>query len=260
VDEIFVLFDIAAVVLLGFWLFILLRPTHHLHRAWRARVTVVAALALSLAIIVYVLLHWASFDVVGDPYYVLGYLSLGLLCIIGATKAQSVVADVWLQQDVRDRNNLAAGVAFGGLLLGNAAAYAGGNVGDGPGWYVVLFSVLLSVGAVTASIGLFAAWSDGEERITIDHDVGAALRLAAVAIGAGVIAGRAAAGNWVSVDATTREFIAVAWPIVPLVGAAIAHERLTPPVYAETGDLRSFAFAAVVVAGACGYVSQLGPP
>jgi hypothetical protein len=260
VEPIFVLFDVAAAALLVIWLVKLLRPTHQLFHAWRARLAVAVALLIGIGVIAYVLTHWASFDVVDDPYYVIGYASLGLLWLTGATMLQALVADVRLQQDVRDRNNLAAGIALGGLLLANAAAYAGGNVGDGPGWQVVLFSVSLSIGTVTAAMGLIAATSDSEERITIDHDVGAALRFAAVAIATGVIAGRAAAGDWVSMEDTARDFAAVAWPVVPLVVVAVVNERMAPPGYADPNALRSILFVAIVIGMVFAYVDGLGTP
>jgi uncharacterized membrane protein YjfL (UPF0719 family) len=260
VDPIFVAFDLAAALLLAWWLVKLLRPTHHMYAHWRGRVTVAGALAASLGVIAYVLRRWASFDVVDDPYYVLGYLSLGLLWITAATKVQSAVADIRLQQDVRDRNNWAAAIALGGLLLGNAAAYAGGNVGDGPGVHVVFFSALLAAIAVTVSMWLVAACTDSEERITVDHDAGAALRVAAVAIAVGIVAGRSVAGDWVSIEATMRDFAAVGWPLVPLVVVGIVNERLTPPAYAEAGAWRSVIFTAVLLFAAGAYVDELGTP
>ena len=258
-DALFIFFDAGAVVLLVWWLVKLFRPTHHAYGHARWRATLLVALAASLAGILYVLEAWASFDVVDAPYFIVGYASLGLLWITGAAKLQAATADIRFQQDVRDRNNVAAAVAIGGLLLGDAAAYAGGNVGDGPGLHVVLFAALLSTGAVTAAVWLVAACSDGEERITIDHDVGAALRLGALALATGIVAGRAAAGDWISAEATVRDFAGVAWPIVPAVVLAIANERWAAPSYAEPSPLRSASFAAVLLAVAIAYVSSLGP-
>jgi hypothetical protein len=209
---------------------------------------------------VWVLRHWASFDVVGDPYYIVGYAALGIVWITCSVLLQAALVDVRFQQDVRDRNNFAAAIALGGLLIANAAAFAGANVGDGPGWWVVLFSAIVSTAAVTAAVWLLAAFTDAEERITIDHDYGAAIRFAAIAIAVGVVAGRGAAGNWVSVDATVHDFAAVAWPIVPALAAALVYERATPPIYAEASPLRSYAFAAAAVVLAYVYVSGLRAP
>jgi hypothetical protein len=83
------------------------------------------------------------------------------------------VRDIRFRQDVRDRNNFAAAIAIGGLLLGSAIAYAGGNIGDGPGFHVVVFSALLSTATVYSSVWVLALVSDAEERVSVDHDVGA---------------------------------------------------------------------------------------
>ena len=143
-DPIFIVFDIAAVVVLAWWLFRSLAPTHHFLGQWRWRSALLSALGLSLAAIYFVLTTWASFDVVDSTFYVVGYLSLGLIWISISSRVLSSFADIRLQQDVRDRNNLAAAVAIGGLQVGSAVAYAGGNIGDGPGFHVVVFSALLS--------------------------------------------------------------------------------------------------------------------
>ena len=259
-DPIFVFFDIGGAVLLAWWLYKTLAPTHHLYRHWRWRSVVLIALAVSIALIYYVLRRWASYDVIDNPYYIIGYLALGLLWISGATKVSTALADIRFQQDVRDRNNAAAALAIGGLLVGNAAAYAGANVGDGPGFHVVFFSALLSVSAVCGSVWVLAAFSDGEERITVDHDFGAALRLAALAVAVGIIAGRGAAGDWVSIEATVRDFAAVGWPVLPMIGAAIVNERASPPGYADASPLRSVGFAVIFIALAVAYVSGLEAP
>ena len=183
-DPIFIVVDIAAVVVLAWWLFRSLAPTHHFLGQWRWRSALLSALGLSLAAIYFVLTTWASFDVVDSTFYVVGYLSLGLIWISISSRVLSSFADIRLQQDVRDRNNLAAAVAIGGLQVGSAVAYAGGNIGDGPGFHVVVFSALLSTLTVYGAAWVIALVSDGEERISVDHDLGAAIRLAGVAIAA----------------------------------------------------------------------------
>jgi len=254
----FIAFDVAAVVLLGIWLHKLFSPTHHVYRQHRWRIAILVALAVSAGVIVFVLRQWASFDVVDAPFYIVGYMALGLVWITLAAGLLARFTDIRFQQDVRERNNFAAAVAIGGMLIGNAIAYAGGNIGDGPGFYVVIFAALLSTFAVYAAVWLVAQTSDGEERITIDHDVGAAVRLGAVAIGVGIIAGRGAAGDWISVQATLRDFVAVAWPALLFVVAAIVHERATPPTYAGDGFLRSAIFATLFIGTATAYVAAYG--
>jgi uncharacterized membrane protein YjfL (UPF0719 family) len=257
-DPIFVAFDIAAVIALGWWVYKLFKPTHHVYRQHRWRIAILASLAVSAVVILFVLRQWASFDVVDAPYYIVGYMALGIVWITAAAGLLARFTDIRFQQDVRERNNFAAAVAIGGMLIGNAIAYAGGNIGDGPGFQVVIFSALLSTFTVYAAVWLMAVASDGEERITIDHDPGAALRLAAVAVGVGIIAGRAAAGDWVSVAATLEDYVAVAWPAILFVAAAIIHERATPPAYAGEGFLRSAIFAVLFIGTATAYVTAYG--
>ena len=254
----FVVFDIAGLALLAWWLYKLLAPTHHFVQHWRWRAALLGSLALSIVGILFVLKTWASFDVVDAPFYIVGYLSLGVVWISISAKVLNGFADIRFQQDVRDRNNLAAAVTIGGLLLGSAIAYAGGNIGDGPGFWVVMFSALLSTSTVYGSAWVLALVSDGEERVSVDHDLGAAIRFAGLAIAAGLVAGRAAAGDWVSTEATLRDFIAVAWPVGVLVMASVIMERRAPPAYAERSLAGSALFGATLVAAAAAYVSSLG--
>ena len=76
----FIIFDAAAIVVLGWWLWKLLSPTHHFEQHWRWRLALLGALALSIGAILFVLRTWASFDVVDDPFYIVGYLALGVVC------------------------------------------------------------------------------------------------------------------------------------------------------------------------------------
>jgi uncharacterized membrane protein YjfL (UPF0719 family) len=257
-DPIFLAFDIAALIALGGWLYKLFAPTHHVYRQHRWRIAILVALAASAVSILFVLRQWASFDVVDAPYYITGYMALGIVWITAAAGLLARFTDIRLQQDVRERNNFAAAVAIGGMLLGSAIAYAGGNIGDGPGFQVVIFSALLSTATVYAAVWLVALTSDAEERITIDHDLGAALRLGAVAVGIGIIAGRGAAGDWVSVEATLGDYLGVVWPALLFVAATIVHERATPPAAVRDGTLRSAIFAVLFIGTATAYVTAYG--
>jgi len=144
-------------------------------------------------------------------------------------------------------------------VLGSAIAYAGGNIGDGPGFHVVVFSALLSTATVYSSVWVLALVSDAEERVSVDHDVGAAVRFAALAIAAGLVAGRAAAGNWVDTESTLIDFAQVAWPVAFLVAASVVAERRSPPVYVAGSTTGSSLFAAGLIAMAGVYVYTLGP-
>jgi uncharacterized membrane protein YjfL (UPF0719 family) len=133
------------------------------------------------------------------------------------------------RDDAVERRNLAAAIAISGAMLGILLCFAGGNIGDGPGWWVVVFCALLSTAA------LFVAWTILEmatrvsEVITVDRDTSAGMRLAAFLTACGLILGRAVAGDWLSTEATLRDFLQTAWPVLPLLIVAIVLERVLRP-------------------------------
>lgn len=254
-----VFFIVGAVVTVGWWLWTCLAPTSPLIRSRDWRFVLLASLVINVAILLVVLTTWASFDVVDDPWYILGYASLGLVWVYATVPWLGTFADIRLRQDVRGHNNLAAAVVIAALTIGTTLAYSGGNIGDGPGWYVVAFCALLSTAAVFAVTFAVAILTDGEERITIDHDLGAAIRLGGAAIATGLIAGRAVAGDWESVGATVVDFLRFGWPVVVVGVAAVMIERVTPPAYLANTLLRSGLVAVLMIGGAAVYVGTLGP-
>jgi hypothetical protein len=99
----FLIFDLGGIAALAWWPYKLLAPTHHFVQHARWRVALIAALALSVAALLFVLRNWTSFDVVDAPFYIVGYLSLGVLWISASAKVLHGCADIRFQQDVRLR-------------------------------------------------------------------------------------------------------------------------------------------------------------
>jgi uncharacterized membrane protein YjfL (UPF0719 family) len=183
---------------------------------------------LAGAVMFFVLLKWSSHDVRDDPTYIFFYLVMWfgwtglwnwLLPYLGLS----------CRDDVLERDNSAAGLAIGGGLLGATFIFAGGNIGEGPGWWVVVFCAALA----TAPLLLF--WVVGnqithvEEAITIDEDAAAGWRTAGFFIGAGLILGRAVAGDWHSVQQTVSDFIAKGWPALVLWGMVLVLDWVGRP-------------------------------
>jgi uncharacterized membrane protein YjfL (UPF0719 family) len=198
----------------------------------RARWASVIAPLLCGWLLYTVLRRWASADVRDSREYLLFYEAMG---------AAWVGAALWLlpffglspRDDVIERGNQAAGIALAGAMLGLTLCFAGGNIGDGPGWWVVVFSALL---ATTAFFLLWTALDRATglaDAVTIDRDLAAGLRLAGFFTGAGLILGRAVAGTWESLPATVTDFAAVGWPVVPLWLLAAALERGLRPTPAQ---------------------------
>lgn len=183
---------------------------------------------LSAAAMLFVLLKWSAHDVRSSVVYTGFYLAMWfgwsgvmnfLLGIVGLS----------CRDDVLERGNPAAGLAVSGAMLGLTLAFAGGNIGDGPGWWVVIFSAGL---ATATMLGL---WITGNflsrvaDAITIDRDVAAGWRAWGFFVGAGLILGRAVAGDWHSGGQTITDFITKGWWVLILWGIAVGLDVLARP-------------------------------
>jgi uncharacterized membrane protein YjfL (UPF0719 family) len=203
----------------------------------------------------------ASFDVRDDPRYLTFYLVLGAAWV-GVWIRWLAITGISTRDDVVERSNGSAALAVNGALLGITLAYAGGNVGNGPGWWVVVFSAGLATLALFAAWMLLEALTGLSDTITVDRDPSAGFRLGGFLIACGVVLARSVAGDWVSADATVRDFAAAAWPVIVLVFIAAIVERIARPT-AQTPrpSLVAYGFipAALYVAGAVYQVMRLGP-
>jgi uncharacterized membrane protein YjfL (UPF0719 family) len=228
-DEIFITV-ISAVLSLMFWgyWYAVASTVFAFTGGYTARRILLITPLVCVAILYFILRRLASFDVQEDYRYIAMYLTMGLAWI-GMNMTLSPYLGIIPRDDAVERRNLAAAIAISGAMLGILLCFAGGNIGDGPGWWVVVFCALLSTAA------LFLLWTILEmagrvsEVITVDRDTSAGLRLGAFLTAAGLILGRAVAGDWVSTEATFRDFLQTAWPILLLLVVAIAIERALRP-------------------------------
>jgi uncharacterized membrane protein YjfL (UPF0719 family) len=186
--------------------------------------TLGACVVLMLA----VLLTIASFDVVNAPQYVFMYVVLGLAWL----RTFEMGFD-WLglsvRDDVAERGNRAATLAAAGAFAGLTACYAGANIGDGPGWWVVVFSAGLATVAWLLAWFTLAFFTPVADTVGIDRDPAAGLRLGAFLAATGLVLGRAVAGDWVSGDATVNDFVMTAPPALLLLALAIFVEHRARP-------------------------------
>jgi hypothetical protein len=228
-DEVVVLIGSAllSIVCWGTWF---IAPTLVRRFAGRAtgRSLLYLAPVAAVALLFLVLRTASAHDVRDDPRYLSFYLVLGAAWT-GVSIRWLPLAGVSARDDVVERGNVSAAAVVAGALLAITLCYAGGNIGDGPGWWVVVFSAALS------TAGLFVAWmllevvSRISDTVTIDRDVAAGVRLAAFLVAAGLILGRSVAGNWISAQATVADFAAAAWPALILVAVAAWIERWLRP-------------------------------
>jgi hypothetical protein len=218
--------------------------------------------ALCAVLLLIVLRTAASHDVRDDMRYLGMYLALGAAWIAAATLLLPVVG-VSVRDDVHERANPAAAYAIAGALIGVTFAFAGGNIGDGPGWWVVLFSSGLATLALYALWLVFEQFTDVSDHVTIERDPASGLRLGGLLTACGLILGRAAAGDWVSASLTVNDFVRVGFPALALVAIAIPVEmRARPTMTRPTPSpvVWGIVPAAVYVAVAAVYVAQLGMP
>jgi hypothetical protein len=180
---------------------------------------------LCLALLFIVLRLWAADDVRYSGTYLAFYTFAGAAWV-GFCALWLGFLGISPRDDAIERQNLAAAFAIFGAVVGITFSFAGANIGNGPGWWVVVFSAGLST---TAFFGLWAMierLTAVSESVTVDRLVGAGLRLGGLLIAMGMILGRAVAGDWVSAGATVRDFALVAWPVLPLTVLAVVVERV----------------------------------
>ncbi len=217
---------------------------------------IVAAVALFA-----VLRFWASADVRDDGRYLAFYLAMGLAWV-GIFAAVLPLLGINLRDDAVERANRAASYAAAAAVVALMLCFAGANIGDGPGWWVVVFCAALSTGGLIVLWLLVGEAGRGVEAIVVDRDEASALRLAGFLVASGLVLGRAAAGDWKSAEAAVADFATAAWPLVILAACAIAIDRVARPTPENPRPSPAAAGvipAAVYVAAAAVYIAMLGP-
>jgi hypothetical protein len=227
-DEVFVLI-FSAVIILWVWLtwYAGALNLHRLVCAPGIRRLLVWMPLICLVLLGAILKLFASFDVRDSFLYMFFYLVFGMAWV-GFFMALPVWG-VSARDDALERRNQAAAVTVAGLMLGVTLAFAGGNIGDGPGWWVVLFASGLATLALLVLWWMLNRFSNAGEHVTIDRDPASGWRAAGFLVGCGLVTGRAAAGDWVSAGATLQEFASGAWFGVVLLAAAVLLDRVLRP-------------------------------
>ena len=178
---------------------------------------------LCVLLIAVVLLVWSSSDVRSDAGWMLLYIMGGAAWLQFGLLLLSFFG-ISAREDVIERQNPAAAWVVYGTMVGTAFCYAGSNIGSGPGAEVVLFCALLS------TVFLFAFWFLLElcyrlaDRVTIDRDESAGIRIGGWMLSLGLIFGGAVAGDWESLEGTIRDFFHYAWVALVFLLAAITIE------------------------------------
>lgn len=189
----------------------------------RAKILLVPA--TGLALLFFFLRRYADALVRASPVYLAFYIAVGAAWA-GAAASLFPLLGLNLRTDVLERANPAARGAWIAGVFAVFFCFAGSNIGDGPGWWVVLFCAGISTGVLFLLILLLTGMTRVTERITVERDLTAGRRLAGFLVAAGLVLGRASAGDWTSVSATYVEFSRDGWPVLILLFLAAGLERL----------------------------------
>jgi uncharacterized membrane protein YjfL (UPF0719 family) len=182
-----------------------------------------------VAVLAAVLRLYASSDVRESSTYILFYLAMGMAWVGLSARYFLPYFGLSSRDDVVERRNPAAAHALGGALLGLTLCFAGGNIGNGPGWWVVVFSAALSTVSFFILWALLDRFTGLADAVTVERDPASGIRLAGYFLGSGLILGRAVAGDWVSANDTVADFGKLAWPVLLLWLAAVLLERTFRP-------------------------------
>lgn len=253
-DEVLVLIGclVVGALVWGSWYRQALRVAPLVRRSASASIPDMAPL-LSLGVLFSVLMRFASSDVRESGIYLLFYCLMGVAWL-GLSVLLLPILGLSRRDDVLERGNAAAGWAVGGAMLGITLCFAGGNIGDGPGWWVVAFCAALS------TLGLLLLWvcldliTGAADAISVERDVASGIRAAGFFVGAGLILGRAVAGDWTTAGAAARDFLTVGWPACIVLAVAAAGQRVLRPTASQpqrppltAGLLPGLAFVALGV-------------
>jgi uncharacterized membrane protein YjfL (UPF0719 family) len=180
---------------------------------------------LSALLIAGTLAKLAASTVRADFLYIGFYLVIGAGWLGGVTLVIPFLG-VSARDDVLERGNSAASWTLAGALLGASCAFAGANIGNGPGVEAALFSAALSSALfILLWVGTDALTSISEA-ITVERDTGAGIRLGGFLLGVGIVSGWAVAGDWVSAAATLKDFFSWSWPAIVLAAFAVLVETV----------------------------------
>ncbi len=192
------------------------------------RLAVIATPVACGALLWLVLRRLASHDVREAPQYLFMYFVMGAAWVGLGVRLLGLLG-LSMRDDVLERRNAAAAWAVAGGLAGLTLCFAGGNIGDGPGWWVVVYAALLSTGTLLVLWVVLDRLTAVSESVTVERDVASGMRVGGLLAAAGLILGRAVAGDWVSVLATNADFLQAAWPVLVLLVLAVPCEWLCRP-------------------------------
>ncbi|MFH0794591.1 MAG: hypothetical protein V2A74_11230 [bacterium] len=228
-DEVFVLF-FSGLLGLGMWIrwYWMVGRVTALARSGGERFAIQLIPFVCAGILYGVLRKFASADVKDSTAYLSFYMVMGAAWV-GFVRGIMTYLGLHVRDDVAERGNAGAMWAISGALVGLTLCFAGANIGNGPGWWVVVFAAALSTGTFYVLWFILERVASISDSVTIDRDAASGFRLAGFLVALGLVLGCSVAGDWVSPEATIRDFYGYAYPVVVLVAVAVGLEPVVRP-------------------------------
>jgi hypothetical protein len=217
-----------------------------------------AAFVLVNAINLAALLTLASADVRTDPFYIVYYVVLGLTASIPVMLGLRILG--LHRTDIVERGNRAASTLEFAALIAGAFAYAGSNIGDGPGYYVVVVGTALAFASLFAVALVHTAVNRTMYRVLVDRERGTAFRFGCLLVACGLVLGRAVAGDWNGFVPMLVDFRNLAWPVIVLLVVDLFLARITHAREPDGSIAADRAIGVIHLAIAAAYVLALGVP
>ncbi|WP_035368961.1 hypothetical protein [Acholeplasma hippikon] len=190
---------------------------------------IVAGLIAILIIIIggtYILLsNLASFDVVGSEYYIFYYLMMGIAYIYIHIVVLYNFLGLSMIDDVFNNSNRAAFLTIGSSLLGLSVMFAAANIGDGPGFWTVIFADFLGLVAYVVIMYIYDRFTRTLEHIQSDHNMQKGIRYSVFVLCLSSILAYGVQGDWTSFSYTVVEFFH-AWPALILLILGLVLENV----------------------------------
>ena len=186
--------------------------------------------------------------------YQVFYLLMGMAWV-GSLRYTNLALGLSWRDDALERRNPAALFATVGAILGLILTFAGANIGDGPGWWVVIACAFISTSAFFLTWLVVEMVTHVGDAVTIGRDPGAGIHLGGFLLALGILYGKSVAGDWVGFFPTVLEFLVDAWAGVIFLAVFIQMEIWMRPhgsrLHRSTGT--ALVTSLVYIASALGY-------
>src|SRR5688572_22236491 len=186
-DEAFILLICSVIALIGWGRWYYITSAAAGFGAARTQRMPLYVIPLACAALLLVVLKLAASHDVRDSFiYLSFYLVMGAAWVVVWTAPLRLLG-VSPRDDALERRNPAAAHAVAGAMVALTLCFAGGNIGDGPGWWVVVFC------AGMATLTLFLAWAivqalgGTSELVSVERDVASGVRLGGFLIAVGLV-------------------------------------------------------------------------